>query len=212
MNFPKISSSLLLGVGCLVVLATITMISPSIVRADTLIRQMEFGSTGTDVSQLQSFLAQDATIYPQGLVTGYFGTLTKTAVANFQTRNGIAPVGRVGPITLIALNNQMSTDINSPIISNVSINTNSNNATVYWSTNENARGIVYYDSTPLVTYERTNSVDVSGNTARTDTNLNVSNSVLIQGLQSNTVYYYLIYSTDQFGNVSVTWPATFKTN
>jgi len=31
-------------------------------------------------------------------------------------------------------------------------------------------------------------------------------------LQSDTVYYYLIYTTDQSGNVSVTWPASFHTN
>jgi len=212
-NLSTISSSFLLGVSCLVVMAAVMFVSPLIAKADTTItRQLEVGSRGTDVSNLQTFLAQDATLYPQGLVTGYFGFLTKAAVSNFQSRNGISAVGRVGPVTLPILNAQMATDINSPTILNVSVNTNTNNATVYWNTNENARGVVYYDSNPLVTYERTNSVDVSGNTAKTDTNYNTSQSVLISNLQSNTTYYYLIYSTDQFGNVSVTWPSTFRTN
>jgi len=63
-------------------------------NAATLTRQLELGMRGDDVSSLQTFLAQDVTIYPQGLVTGYFGSLTKSAVSNFQARNGISTVGR----------------------------------------------------------------------------------------------------------------------
>ena len=58
-----------------------------IASAATLTRQLEVGSRGQDVSDLQAFLAKDSTIYPQGLVTGYFGSMTQTAVSNFQTRN-----------------------------------------------------------------------------------------------------------------------------
>ena len=36
-----------------------------------------------DVKILQRFLAKDKKIYPERLVTGYFGVLTKAAVANF---------------------------------------------------------------------------------------------------------------------------------
>ena len=42
------------------------------------------GSTGADVSTLQTFLATNSTIYPQGLVTGTFGPLTEAAVVNWQ--------------------------------------------------------------------------------------------------------------------------------
>jgi len=35
--------------------------------------------------------------------------------------------------------------------------------------------------------------------------------VSLQNLQPNTTYFYLIYTTDQKGNVSVTWPSTFQT-
>jgi phosphodiesterase/alkaline phosphatase D-like protein len=54
-------------------------------------------------------------------------------------------------------------------------------------------------------------VNVSGSTAMTDTNFRNAQSVSLQNLQANTTYYYLIYTTDQTGNVSVTWPATFQT-
>ncbi len=189
---------------------------PIVARAEVFNRQLELGMSGTDVSALQAFLAQDSTLYPQGLVTGYFGFLTKAAVSNFQTRNGISSVGRVGPSTLPVINLQVAGGISNsgaaaPMIMSVVIGKNTNSATVSWNTNELARGVVYYSTSPLVTYERQNSVDVSGNTAMTDSNLRTSQSVYLSGLQTNTVYYYMVYTTDQSGNVSVTWPSTFQT-
>lgn len=193
------------------------MVLPFVSSAATLNRQLELGMSGSDVSTLQTFLAQDITIYPQGLVTGYFGFLTKSAVSNFQDRNNIANVGRVGPVTMVAINNQMNggTVVNSgnaPIIFSPSIAVTTNNAIVSWTTNEAAKGVVYYSNVPLTTYENTNSVDVSGSTAMTSTNLSNSQSVIISGLQANTTYYYMVYSTNGAGNVSVTWPSTFRTN
>ncbi len=210
----KSSFDFLLGAG-LIVTAMFFMSMPAISYADTLNRQLQLGMSGTDVSALQTFLAKDATLYPQGLVTGYFGFLTKSAVSNFQSRNGLDAVGRVGPLTLPVLNvqmaNGMASSASAPYISSVFVNANRNSAAVSWNTNEYANGVVYYSTSPLSTYERANSVDVSGNTAMTDTGFRTSQNVSISGLQANTVYYYLIYTTDQSGNVSVTWPSTFQT-
>lgn len=199
--------------------ALAVLILPSVTFADTLYRQLETGMSGSDVSSLQTFLATDATLYPQGLVTGYFGFLTKSAVSNFQTRNGIPAVGRVGPQTIPVINQQMNSTVygmtsgaEAPIISPVSISVNRNSATVNWSTNELAKGVVYYSTSPLTTYERENSVDISGSSIMTDANLRNTQSVGIPNLQPNTVYYYMVYTTDQTGNVSVTWPAAFQTS
>lgn len=98
-----------------------------------------------------------------------------------------------------------------PSISGVSVSSTRNAAVVSWSTNELARGSVYYSMTPLSTYEYENTVDVSGTIAMTDANLRTAQSVSIQNLQPNTLYHYLIYVTDQTGTVSVTWPTTFMT-
>ena len=62
------------------------------------------GMTSPDISNLQSVLGQDKTIYPEGLVTGYFGPATENAVRRFQAKYGIAQVGRVGPATRAKLN------------------------------------------------------------------------------------------------------------
>ena len=44
------------------------------------------GSTGDEVRKLQEFLKQFPDIYPEGLVTGYFGPLTEAAVGRFQEK------------------------------------------------------------------------------------------------------------------------------
>jgi len=63
-------------------------------------RDLSFGSRGDDVKALQEFLAKDKAIYPEAIVSGYFGKLTQAAVKRFQESRGITPVlGYVGPKT-----------------------------------------------------------------------------------------------------------------
>lgn len=57
-----------------------------------------------EVKKLQTFLAQDAAVYPQGLVTGYFGPLTTAAVKRFQQKYAdevLTPLGLDGPTGLV---------------------------------------------------------------------------------------------------------------
>lgn len=73
------------------------------------VKVMKRGSKGHDVSALQAFLKKDPTLYPEGLVTGFFGPVTERAVQRFQKKHGIASVGTngygtVGPKTRIKLN------------------------------------------------------------------------------------------------------------
>jgi peptidoglycan hydrolase-like protein with peptidoglycan-binding domain len=221
MTSLKMRTNFLIEAALVAVMVLAFMSLPIISHADALNRDLSIGMSGSDVTALQTFLAQDQTIYPQGLVTGYFGMLTQAAVSNFQSRNGIEAVGQVGPITLPVLNLQMANGMlggttvvnanSAPMITSVTTNSYSNSANVSWNTNEAARGVVYYSSTPLTTYENTNSVNVSGSSAMTDTNFKTSQNVSIQGLSPSTIYYYMVYTTDQQGNISVTWPGTFQT-
>lgn len=211
-----ISATQVRSIAVLALLAAI-LLAPIAASAAVLTRQLQLGMTGSDVATLQSFLAEDNTIYPQGLVTGYFGFLTKAAVSNFQVRNGIDNVGRVGPITLAAINAQMAGtlppsmgDVTVPILSAVNVNTATNSANISWSTNEPTVGVVYYNGSWMSESEGKNVV-IGGTPARTDTALRTAHNVTVSGLLPNTVYYYDVYVTDAAGNSSMTMQTTFKT-
>jgi peptidoglycan hydrolase-like protein with peptidoglycan-binding domain len=199
-------------------------IAPSVSSAAVLYRQLQLGMSGADVSSLQTFLATDNTIYPQGLVTGYFGGLTKSAVSNFQSRNGIANVGRVGPQTLPIINAQMAngmgggvnhsgSDFNAPMISNLGVSTSNSSATLSLMTNESASALVYYSTSPIPMTEASASsnVNISGPNQIMNIDLNTNHSTTIGGLMSNTTYYYVVYVRDGSGNESITMPSTFRT-
>ncbi|TSC82762.1 MAG: Uncharacterized protein G01um101420_120 [Parcubacteria group bacterium Gr01-1014_20] len=51
------------------------------------------GYSGESVKVVQEFLKIDPTIYPEGLVTGYYGPLTAKAVTKFQTQAGLSATG-----------------------------------------------------------------------------------------------------------------------
>ncbi|RJQ36894.1 peptidoglycan-binding protein [Candidatus Parcubacteria bacterium] len=77
------------------------------------------GSQSDAVTALQQFLAQDTELYPEGLVTGYFGSLTTRAIQRFQERHGIAGpddpgYGIVGPKTRAKLNELMGSAAPTP--------------------------------------------------------------------------------------------------
>lgn len=55
-------------------------------------------SRGNDVKLLQKFLKVYGA-YPEGLITGYFGSLTQAAVKKFQEKEAIDVVGIAGPKT-----------------------------------------------------------------------------------------------------------------
>lgn len=216
-NLFKVSNRFIAEVA-VVALAFVVMCVPFFADAALLSRQLEFGMSGSDVSDLQIFLAQDNTIYPQGLVTGYFGSLTKSAVSNFQARNGIATVGRVGPITLAAINAQMGgntgADRSSPSIGVVTISPTNSGATFNWNTNENSSGIIYYSPFPISLQEAAGpggAVTIGGSSFLANSDLRSSHSGTITGLQPNTNHYYVVYARDGSGNESITWPATFQT-
>jgi peptidoglycan hydrolase-like protein with peptidoglycan-binding domain len=208
LNFTKVGVS---------VVALAAFVLPNISLADSLYRQLQFGMSGSDVSSLQTFLAKDITIYPQGLVTGYFGGLTRSAVSNFQARNGIAVVGRVGPITMAAINSQMNSggtvgyDRVSPGIGQVSVSTSASSASIAWNTDETAGGIVYYSQYPLQVTEGP-VINIAGATAIANLDPRTAHVATLTGLTPNTTYYYIVYVKDVSGNESVTVQNSFRTN
>ncbi|MCG2690344.1 peptidoglycan-binding protein, partial [Candidatus Parcubacteria bacterium] len=69
---------------------------------------LKLGSSGEAVRLLQTWLAKDLAVYPEGIISGYFGSLTKAAVIKFQEKykadildpwNFTSGTGIVGPTT-----------------------------------------------------------------------------------------------------------------
>jgi len=218
-NTVKVLKGILLSAGLLVA-AFVFVGAPAVSYASTLYRQLELGMSGSDVGVLQTFLAQDATIYPQGLVTSYFGSLTKSAVSNFQARNGLDTVGRVGPLTMVAINAQMNggstsgSDVNAPVISSVKVNTGRTTATIDWRTSENSSATIFYNTSPINLTEGTafTDVNISGSRFLAHSDFQTSHNANLTDLDSDTKYYYVVYVKDAAGNESLTWPETFSTD
>ncbi len=81
--------------------------------ATTYTADMNVGSKGDAVSRLQTFLeAQGFLKMPEGVSRGYYGLLTKAAVAQFQenfkiVQKGAPGSGRTGPMTRAKINEIM---------------------------------------------------------------------------------------------------------
>jgi chitodextrinase len=104
-----------------------------------------------------------------------------------------------------------------PTIFNLTKSTGSNTVTFTWSTDELASAKVFYNTSPVTMSEGDiNSVGfgaTSGYTATNDSLARQSQQVIINNLNANTRYYYVIVATDLKGNVSVWNPnTTFTTN
>lgn len=185
----------------------------------TINSELDFGDINQDVTELQTFLASDSSVYPERLVTGYFGPLTQSAVQRFQCKYSIVcsgnssttGYGRVGPRTLTMLDGLMNggtggpfIDNNAPVITDVTISTQPTSAFISWTTSEEAMSKVMYS--PFFPFRYATAQSVS------DQTIDEVSNVSINGLQPNTTYYYALESVDIFGNIMNTVPSnTFRT-
>lgn len=78
------------------------------VEIPELTQNLGIGSRGEDVKKLQKYLAQDKEIYPEGLVTGFFGSLTEKAAKKWQEKNEIEATGTIGPKSRVSLHEAIS--------------------------------------------------------------------------------------------------------
>ncbi len=195
--------------------------------AATITSQLDLGSTGQDVTTLQTYLSTDVNLYPSRLVTGYFGLLTQGGVQKFQIQQGIVSsgspattgFGRVGPVTRDRLNVVMNAGTvppgnTVPVMSSISIQRSATSATFSWTTNEPTTGQIYWSTSGIRADEATGPGQVpfvSGTLALDPNGLQTSHSVTVSGLQANTTYFYFVRSIDASGAMSVVLPNTFQT-
>lgn len=221
--------------GVLTLLAS-SLLASQVFAYNTVGTQIDFGEKNADVTNLQTFFKDNSAIYPEGLVTGYYGALSRSAVQRFQTQKDIVSsgsaattgFGRVGPSTRDAINAlinsggwsggiSVSTDTAGPTFTAVNRSIARTSTTFTWSTNEIANAKVFYNTSPILMNEGDiNSVGfgaLNGISITNDGLARTSQQVTLSNLQPNTKYWYVIVSTDLSGNVSVFDPnSTFFTN
>jgi hypothetical protein len=74
--------------------------SSSTAASCTFTRALTVGSTGADVTCLQNYLKSTGNMAASQTATGYFGAITKAAVAKWQAANGVSPAaGYFGPVS-----------------------------------------------------------------------------------------------------------------
>lgn len=201
----------------------------SLAHAATISSQLDLGSTGQDVTTLQTYLSSNANWYPSHLVTGYYGNLTKGGVEGFQTSEGIVSsgspattgFGRVGPTTLAHLNAAMNSgDTNQstlytvPVLSPVSVQRSQTTVTFSWTTNEPTIGQIYWGTSYVDANEATGPHQtpfVSGTLALDAGGLQTSHTITVSNLQANMTYYFLMRSIDASGDISETLTNSFQT-
>ncbi|MFH0740178.1 MAG: peptidoglycan-binding protein [bacterium] len=71
------------------------------------VSNLYFGVRSDEVKCLQNFLISQ-NVYPEKIVSGYFGVLTKSAVIRFQQKYSLNPTGDVGVLTRIKINSLLA--------------------------------------------------------------------------------------------------------
>ena len=198
-----------------------------------LIKQLRRGMTGDDVKLLQEFLVTDLDIYPEGLITGYFGPLTERAVKKLQERMCLDQVGNVGPKTLSKINELLTEGAGSsgkippglliapgiqkklcatstpdtivPVISDVmATSTTATTTQIKWLTKELSNSKVWYSTSTLIVVATSTSIASSSDYV-------LNHAITLSDLTATTTYYYLVTSADKSGNTATATEKSFTT-
>jgi peptidoglycan hydrolase-like protein with peptidoglycan-binding domain len=111
-SFSKLSNNLGATAGMAVVLALTMMVGFQYAEASinvTTTENLTIGSKGAEVAALQGIMSELGFLQiPAGTPMGYFGALTRSAIAKYQTSRGVSPaVGYFGPLTKVALHQDL---------------------------------------------------------------------------------------------------------
>ncbi|KPJ56029.1 hypothetical protein AMJ49_05910, partial [Parcubacteria bacterium DG_74_2] len=181
---------------------------------------------------------------PEGLVTGYFGPLTKNAVKRFQKIAGIEQVGVVGPKTSARINELLTVGAGKSgkvppglliapgirkkanleflkplpgqkfppgiakklgVSGATATDITDTSAGITWTTDVEADSRVWYSTiSPLI-------VATTSTHEAFSPDFVLEHEITLPDLSQNTVYYFIVSSTDEAGNNEISEEKEFKT-
>jgi len=112
-NYFKLSTNILMGTG-LIIFAMAMLVSVPVAKAEypniLTGQNLTMGSTGENVVVLQGLMSELGYLnIPSGVPFGYYGSLTRDAVARYQSSTNVSPaVGYYGALTKVSMYNDFS--------------------------------------------------------------------------------------------------------
>ena len=120
--------------------------------------------------------------------------------ADYYPANSIVVVIIDEPVTDLHVGLTHLPDTTPPVITNISNTSDTNSAVITWDTNEASNSIVKYGTS-----------SGSYTLSESSSNMVLSHSVSLTGLTSDTLYYYVVNSTDGSHNSAQSTERTFRT-
>jgi hypothetical protein len=165
--------------------STAVTLNLSAVDSEGAVTQMRFSNNGATFNTAVAYATTASWTLTKGAGT-------KTVFAQFKDAAGNWSAAATDTIVL---------DTTAPTVTNrTATNLTRNSATITWTTNEPADSQVEYGPTKRY-----------GVTTTLDSNLVLSHSVPISGLNPSTLYHYRVRSRDAAGNLTVSADSTFTT-
>lgn len=161
-----------------------------VLRIWHLLGSLNKGTRSDAVAVLQTLLAKDAQIYPEGYVTGYYGTLTSVAVLRFKNKHD-KPKLSVESITV-------------PHIFGITATTTKISMTVVWKTDMPTSGKIWWGSPGPLDPERMTPISAAG--------FSKNHRADFSGIiYASTTYAFIIAASDHDGNTSTTTEQIYVT-
>lgn len=155
-----------------------------------LINSLAKGTRSDEVKTLQTLLAKNSRIYPEGYITGYYGVLTSAAVERFKNAHAVPSI--------------FVESISTPRIFGIAATNTPTTMTIVWKTDVPTSAKIWWGSPGPLDSERMTPVSTFA--------LSKDHSAkFVGGIFSSTTYAFIIAVSDADGNTSTTTEQIYLT-
>ncbi|MBI2120324.1 MAG: hypothetical protein HYT94_01730 [Parcubacteria group bacterium] len=164
--------------------------SERVLQTFRLVGILEKGTRSDEVKTLQTLLAKDREVYPEGFATGYYGTLTSAAVGRFQTKHP-KPKLIVESLTV-------------PRISDIAATTTKTSMTITWKTDVPTAAKIWWGSPGPLDAERMTPISTTAFSENHRADFSGS-------MYASTTYAFIIAVSNKDGTTATTTEQIYVT-